>query len=75
MDARGPQSGPLGKAADELIEEFFGANLELEWVTAVFDADVEKLTIFRFEVSAYSLYFVVQPLRTRGWPIPTYRQR
>jgi hypothetical protein len=28
------------KSADELIEEFFGANLEVEWVATVLDANV-----------------------------------
>jgi hypothetical protein len=33
----------FGKAADELVEEFLGANLEVEGVSAVLDADVEEL--------------------------------
>lgn len=53
LDARGPQSGPLGKAADELIEEFFGADLEVERVTAVFDTDIEKLDNVTLSISAW----------------------
>jgi hypothetical protein len=30
----------LWESANELIEEFFGADLELEWVAAVLSADV-----------------------------------
>jgi hypothetical protein len=33
----------LGKAADEFIEELLGADLEVEGVAAVLDADVEEL--------------------------------
>lgn len=33
----------LGKAADELIEELFGADLEVERVAAVLHADVKEL--------------------------------
>jgi len=33
----------LGEAADKLIEELFGADLEVERVAAVLDADVEEL--------------------------------
>jgi hypothetical protein len=34
----------LWESADELIEEFFGADLEVEWVAAVLGADVQKLS-------------------------------
>jgi hypothetical protein len=33
----------LGEAANELIEELLGADLEVEGVAAVLDADVEEL--------------------------------
>lgn len=35
----------LWKSADELVEEFLGADLEVESVAAVFDADVEELSL------------------------------
>jgi hypothetical protein len=33
----------LGETADEFIEELLGADLEVEGVAAVLDADVEEL--------------------------------
>jgi hypothetical protein len=33
----------LWEAADKLIQEFLRTDLEVEWVTAVFDTDIEKL--------------------------------
>jgi hypothetical protein len=30
----------LWETADKLIEEFFGADLEVEWVAAILNADV-----------------------------------
>ena len=43
LDARGVHGRALGKAADELVEELLGADLEVEGVAAVLDADVEEL--------------------------------
>jgi hypothetical protein len=36
--------GAFGEAADELVEELLGADLEVERVSAVLDADVEELS-------------------------------
>lgn len=33
----------LGKSTDELVEKFFGADLEMEGVSAVLDTNVEEL--------------------------------
>ena len=33
----------LRETADELVEELFGADLEVEWIAAVLDADIEEL--------------------------------
>lgn len=38
-----PQLRALGESTNQLIQKLFGANLEVKWVTAIFDADVEKL--------------------------------
>jgi hypothetical protein len=37
------QRRALGKAANEFVEKLFGADLEVERVAAVLDADVEEL--------------------------------
>ena len=39
------QRRTFGEAPDELVEEFFCRDLEVEGVAAVFDADVEKLDV------------------------------
>lgn len=43
LDARGVHGRTLGEAANELVEELLGADLEVEGVAAVLDADVEEL--------------------------------
>ena len=43
LDAGGADRRPLWKAADQLIEELLGADLEVEGVAAVLDADVEQV--------------------------------
>lgn len=43
LHAGGMDGRTFGKAADELIEEFLGADLEVEGVSAVLDAYVEEL--------------------------------
>lgn len=43
LDARRVHGRALGEAADELVEELLGADLEVERVAAVLDADVEEL--------------------------------
>lgn len=35
---------PLGEAADELVEEFFGADLKVKRIAAVLNANVEELS-------------------------------
>lgn len=42
---RGEGGGSLGEAADEFVEEVFGADLEMEGVAAVLDEDVEQLRV------------------------------
>lgn len=43
LHARGPYWGSLGEAADQFIEEFFGADLEMERVSAILDAYIQQL--------------------------------
>jgi hypothetical protein len=43
LDARGMDWRSLWESPDELVEEFFGAYLEVERVAAVLDADIEEL--------------------------------
>lgn len=43
LDARGMHRRALGETTNELVEELLGADLEVEWVAAVLDADVEEL--------------------------------
>jgi hypothetical protein len=33
----------FGEAADKLVEKFLGANLKMEWVSAILNADIEEL--------------------------------
>jgi hypothetical protein len=40
LDAGRMHRWALGESADKLIEEFFGADLEVEWVAAVLNADI-----------------------------------
>ena len=42
LDSSVAEGGSLGKASDKLIEEFLGADLEVERVAAVLDTDVEE---------------------------------
>ena len=48
----------LGETAHELVEEFFGGDLEVEGVSAVFDADVEELWKVRLCVCLCGLRMV-----------------
>lgn len=43
LDPRGPDGRALGEPADELIEELLCADLEVEGVATVLDADVEQV--------------------------------
>lgn len=43
LHARRVHGRAFGEAAHELVEELLGADLEVEWVTAVLDADIEEL--------------------------------
>lgn len=43
LDSSCPDRWPLGKPAHQLIEKIFGANLEMKWVTAVLDTDIEQI--------------------------------
>jgi hypothetical protein len=43
LDPSGPQRRPFGEAADQLIQKFLGANLEVKRVSAVLDTYVQKL--------------------------------
>ena len=43
LDARRVHGRALGEAANELIEELLSADLEVEGVAAVLNADVEEL--------------------------------
>lgn len=37
----GPHRRPLGESADQFIQELLCTDLEMEWISAVLDADVE----------------------------------
>lgn len=50
--------GSLGKAADELVEEFLGADLQVKGVAAVLDADVEKVQGEQGNVRVSVIYVV-----------------
>lgn len=43
LDPRGSHERPFREAPDQLIQELFRANLKMERVSAVFDANVQKL--------------------------------
>lgn len=43
LDTRGTDGRALGEAADQLVEELLGADLQVEGVAAVLDADVEQV--------------------------------
>lgn len=43
LDPGGAYGGPLWKAPDQFIEEFFGADLQMKGISAIFDANVQKL--------------------------------
>ena len=43
LDPRRAYRRPLGKTPDQFIEEFFGADLQMERVSAIFDANIQKL--------------------------------
>lgn len=43
LDPRRPHWRPFGEPPHQLIQELFGADLKLERVSAVFDANVEQL--------------------------------
>jgi hypothetical protein len=43
LHTRRSQGGSLGKASDQLVEELLRPDLKVERISAVFDADVEKL--------------------------------
>lgn len=42
LDAGRSNRGPLRESADELVEKFFGANLQVEGIAAVFHADIQQ---------------------------------
>lgn len=43
LDPRRAYGGPLGKAPDQFIQEFFGTDLQMKRVSAIFDANIQKL--------------------------------
>ena len=43
LNTRRVHRGALGESADKLVEEFLGADLKVERVAAVLDADIEEL--------------------------------
>ena len=43
LNPGGAYGGPLRKAPDQLIEEFFGADLQMKGVPAIFDANIQQL--------------------------------
>ena len=45
LDPGRPHWGPFGEPAHQLIQELFGADLEMKWVSAILDTDIEQLDI------------------------------
>lgn len=43
LDPRGSHSRPFREAPDQLIQELLRANLKMERVSAIFDANVQQL--------------------------------
>lgn len=43
LHAGRPDGGSLREPSDQLIEELLGADLQVEWIAAVLDADVEQV--------------------------------
>lgn len=43
LDPGGADGGPLWKAPDQFIEEFFGADLQMKGIPAIFDANIQQL--------------------------------
>lgn len=43
LDPGRAYGGPLWKAPDQFIEELFGADLQMKRVSAIFDANIQKL--------------------------------
>jgi hypothetical protein len=50
----------FGKSADELIEEFFGADLKVEGVAAVLDANVKELASCKLWLCSHELQTYVE---------------
>lgn len=42
LHATGSDGRSFRKPSDKLVQEFFGADLEVEWISAVFDADIQE---------------------------------
>ena len=45
LDPRSPDRWPFGEPPYQLIQELFGADLEMKWVSAILDTDIEQLDI------------------------------
>lgn len=50
LDARGSDGWALWETADQLVQELLGADLEMERVAAVLDADVQQLVAYQYAV-------------------------
>ena len=45
LDPRSPDRWPFGEPPYQLIQELFGADLEMKWVSAILDTDIEQLDV------------------------------
>ena len=45
LDPRSPDRWPFGEPPYQLIQELFGTDLEMKWVSAILDTDIEQLDI------------------------------
>ena len=62
LDPGSPDRWPFGKPPYQLIQELFGADLEMEWVSAVLDTDIEQLDILVLAfLHINSQYCLVRP--------------
>lgn len=63
LDPRGPDRWPFGKPPYQLIQELFGADLEMKWVSAILDTDIEQLDVPDLSFCPHTKKYPVLPER------------
>lgn len=71
--ARWSKGRAFGESSDQLVQEFFCADLKVKGIAAIFDANVQELERKYESAIVYSLSFPCREHRIR--PLPwTYRK-